>query len=71
MDVNYDPGSHGTIFDNIGGDPIAQKITLADAGAAVVTFDGIITGFQASAPYDDKLSGSVTVKLSGPPVITP
>ena len=71
MEVNYDPAAHGTIFSNIGGDPIKQKITLTDAGATVVTFDGIITGFSAEAPYDDKLAGSITIKVSGAPTITP
>jgi predicted secreted protein len=71
MDINYDPGLHGTILSNLGGDPIAHKIVLTDAGAAVVTFDGILTGLQAKAPYDDKLSGTATIKVSGAPVITP
>jgi predicted secreted protein len=71
MDVNYDPAAHGTIFSNAGGDPIPHKITLTDAGAAVVTFDAVISGLKAQAPYDDKLSATVTLKVSGAPVITP
>lgn len=71
MDINYDPAVHGTIFSNIGGAPIQHKITLTDAGAAVVTFDGIVTGFTATAPFDGKLAGTVTVKVSGKPTITP
>jgi predicted secreted protein len=71
FDVNYDPAAHGTIFSNIGGDPIKQKITLPDAGAAVVAFDAIITGMKAQAPFDDKLAATVTIKVSGPVVITP
>ena len=71
MEINYDPALHGTILSNIGGDPVAHRITLTDAGAAVVTFDGVLTGLKASAPFDDKLSGTVTIKVSGEPVITP
>lgn len=71
FDINYDPAKHGAIMSNIGGDPIKHKITLPDAGAATVEFDGIITGFKAQAPYDDKLSASVSVKVSGAPTITP
>jgi predicted secreted protein len=71
MDINYDPAAHGTIFSNIGSDAVSHKITLPDAGAAVVTFDGIITGMKAQAPYDDKLSATVTVKVTGAPTITP
>lgn len=71
MDINYDPAVHGTIFSNIGGAPIKQKITLTDVGAHVVAFNGIITGLKAQAPYDDKLTAVVTVKVSGAPTITP
>lgn len=72
MDVNYEPAAHGVLFAQVGADaPLKHKITLSDAGAAVVAFDAIITGFQANAPYDDKLSASITLKVSGAPVITP
>lgn len=71
MEVNYDPSVHGTILANVGGLPIKHKITLTDAGAAVVAFDAIITGIKAQAPYDDKLAATVTIKVSGAPVITP
>lgn len=71
MDINFDPALHGTIVDNIGGSPIPHKITLPDAGDAEVEFDAIISGFQAKAPFDDKLSGTVTIKVSGPVDITP
>lgn len=71
MELNYDPAVHGTILAQIGGTPIKHKVTLTDAGAAVVAFDGIITGLKAQAPYDDKLSATVTVKVSGAPTITP
>lgn len=71
MSLNYDPAVHGDIFDLLGEDGIKHKITLADAGAAVVTFEGIVTGFSVGAPYDDKMSGEVTIKVSGKPTVTP
>lgn len=71
MEVNYDPAIHGTIFSHIGGDPIKHKITLVDTGAHVVAFDGIITGLKVGAPFDDKMNGTVTIKVSGAPTITP
>jgi len=70
FDINYDPALHGTIFAAIGVET-NMKITLTDSGAAVVAFAGIANGFQAQAPFDDKLSASVTVKVTGAPVITP
>lgn len=71
MDINYDPAVHGTIFSELGGNAKLHKIILPDAGAAEVAFSGLITGFSAQAPYDDKLSASVTVKVTGAVVITP
>lgn len=70
FDINYDPAVHGTLFAAIGLTKNWQ-ITLTDAGAAVVGFAAIITGFQAKAPHDDKLSASVTIKVTGKPTITP
>lgn len=71
MSVNYDPAIHGAIFDLLGDDGIKHKVTLPDAGAAEIVFSGIVTGFSVGAPFDDKLSGEVTVKVTGVPVITP
>lgn len=71
MELNYDPADHGTIFGLVGDDPLGHKITLPDSGAAEVTFDAIVTGFSAQAPYDDKLSATVTIKVSGAVTVTP
>lgn len=71
MSINYDPALHGTIFSAIGVDGVTHEITLADAGAAVITFTGIITGLSVGAPMDDKMTGDVSIKVSGAPVITP
>ena len=74
MDVNLDPATHMATTDSpyahVGGDPIGMKITLPDAGAAEIAFDGIITGCSAAAPYDDKLEATFTVKVTGPITIT-
>lgn len=32
-------------------------------------FEAYVTGFEPSAPYDDKLSASVTLKLTGQPTL--
>jgi predicted secreted protein len=70
MSINYDPANHGTIFTALGEDT-SHEITLTDAGAAIITFDGIVTGLSVGAPMDDKLTGEVTIKVTGVPVITP
>lgn len=70
MEINYDPAVHGTIFSALG-ETRHQKITLTDSGAASVEFDAILSGFSAEAPYDDKLSATVTLKVTGAVTITP
>lgn len=74
MDLNLDPATHmaatASVYAILGGDPIPMKITLPDTGAAEIAFDGIVTGFKASAPYDDKLEATATVKVTGPITIT-
>lgn len=70
MDINYDPSVHGALFAAIGTTK-AMKITLTDSGAAVVTFSAFINGMKAQAPYDDKLSATVTLKVTGAVTITP
>lgn len=69
MSINYDPAVHGTIMTAIGADS-THELTLTDAGAATVVFDGIITAFSVGAPMDDKLTAEVSIKVSGQPVVT-
>lgn len=71
MDINYDPALHAAIFTEVGGNPKAHRFTLTDAGAATVACDALVTGFKAQAPFDDKLSATVTIKVTGPVTITP
>ena len=71
MEINYDPALHATLLAEVGADPKDQKIILPDAGLGEVTYKGIVTGFQAQAPYDDKLAATVTVKATGAVTFTP
>tara|TARA_R100000773_G_scaffold18445_1_gene16701 strand:- start:12283 stop:12720 length:438 start_codon:yes stop_codon:yes gene_type:complete len=41
------------------------KVTYADAGATVETFNGIVTGFETSSPIDAQLTATITIKVSG------
>lgn len=70
MEINYDPALHGTLFSAIGSER-NHRITLSDSGAAVVSFAAFITKMSAQAPYDDKLSASVSLKVTGAVTITP
>ncbi len=49
-----------------------QAIVITFPSAASVstwTFQGIVTGFSTEAPYDDKLSFSASLKITGRPVL--
>lgn len=69
-DVNYDPSEHDTFVDDLDDtEPRNYKVTFPDG--TVWAFSAILTGFEASAPMDDKLSASLTWKVNGKPTITP
>lgn len=69
IDVNYDPSKHDTLVDDFDDvDTRSYKITFPDA--TEWAFEAIMTGFEPDAPHDDKLTASVTFKVSGKPTIT-
>jgi predicted secreted protein len=73
FECNFDPAeaTQVDVAELVGGAAKDMKIVLPDAGAAEVTFSGLVTGFSAGAPFDDKLTGTATVKITGPVTVTP
>lgn len=45
------------------------ELVFPDSGATTWGFTALVTKFETSAPHDDKLSGSATLKLSGKPTL--
>ena len=41
------------------------QVVWSDTGAMVYSFAGFVTAFEAGASYDDKGTGSATIKVSG------
>lgn len=69
-DVNYNPTVHDVFVDDLDDeDPRNYHLTFPDG--TVWEFPAILTGFEPTAPFDDKLSASITFKVSGKPVIVP
>lgn len=67
-DANRRPAVHDLLIaDFEDTDPRTYRIEWP-SGAAW-TFDGILTGYEADSPYDDKLSVSLTWKVTGKPVV--
>lgn len=68
-DVNYDPVDHDKLIDGFDDDlPVDYEIAFPDG--TVWSFGAILTGFEADAPYDDKLTASLTWKVTSRPSIT-
>lgn len=71
MDVNYVPGNAAAAAleaeKALTGSSAAinRRITFPDG--SYMTFVGILTAFEPDAPIDDKMSASVTMKVSGVP----
>lgn len=71
LDLNYDPAQHDDLvadFDDE--DPRNYKVVFPVTPVATWSFKAVMTGFEPSAPHDDKLAASVTFKVSGKPTLT-
>ncbi|MFD9064183.1 phage tail tube protein [Kitasatospora purpeofusca] len=70
-DVNYDPSLHDFLVADLEDkSPRTYQIVFPDPEQTTWTFKAILTGFEPSAPFDDKLSASLTWKVSGKPTLS-
>lgn len=71
LDINFVPGGAGdTKLQAVRAarKPVTCRITYPPVGAAAAvtwTFTGILTGYEPAAPNDDKMTASVTFKVTG------
>lgn len=65
FDINFDPDVDPPI------DGAAETITITFASGATWAFSGFMTGYAPAAPIDDRMTATVTVKVSGVITITP
>jgi predicted secreted protein len=73
LDVNYDPPQHDTLMADFN-DEAPRNYELVFPTLPTPTtrnLDLILTGFDTDAPHDDKLTASLTFKITGIPDITP
>lgn len=71
IDVNYDPAVHDLLIaDLIDEEPRNFQLVFPTTPAATWAFAAVMTGFEPSAPFDDKLTASITYKVSGKPTIS-
>jgi predicted secreted protein len=70
LDVNYNPAQHDVFVDDLDDtEPRNYRLTFPDG--TVWALSAILTGFEPSAPFDGKLTASVSLQVSGKPAITP
>lgn len=71
FDIHYDPAQHDTLIADLEDvDPRNYQVVFPDATASTWAFAAVMTGFEPSAPVDDKLSASLTFKVTGKPTIS-
>lgn len=71
LDINYQPSLHDTLVDDFDdAAPRNYQIVFPDADSTTWGFKAIMTGFEPDAPYDDKLSASLTFKVTGKPTLS-
>lgn len=71
IDINYNPAIHDPFVEDFDdSEPRNYELAFPDPDQTVWSFGAILTGFEPTAPHDNKLSASMTFKVSGPPTIT-
>ena len=75
FEINYDPvgathdASTGLIADMSARTVRNFQLVFPDTGNTTWSFSALVTAFQPSEPIDNKLSASVTLKVSGQPTL--
>lgn len=61
VELQFDPGDDPPINT----DPEEIIITFPNSAATTWTFQGFMTGYEPSAPLEDKMTASATIKVTG------
>lgn len=71
LEMNFTlDGYDGMKADFESSDKIWYKIILNDTGATEFEFEGLVTALGLGIPLDDKVTASVTIKISGQVILT-
>lgn len=69
IDLNWNHTSHDDVWDLIDSEENNVNFEVLFPDATSFIFSGHATGFEVTAPIDDKLTASVTFKVSGQPTL--
>jgi predicted secreted protein len=69
IDLNYDPAVHDTLVADLEDvDPRNYQVVFPNGATWAIA--AIMTGFEPSAPHEDKLTATAGFKVSGKPTIS-
>ena len=70
LDIVYDPAIHDSLTDQMVSKLSDDyELQFPDDAYTSFTFDAFITSFEPSAPVEDALTASVTLKITGVPIL--
>lgn len=71
LDINWDPSNatHQSLYTQLNTGTANTAFSIVFPNAWEFNFNGHVTGFDATAPIDDRLTASVTIKVSGQPTL--
>jgi len=70
VEVNYDPAKHDELVADLDDSaPRNYEIAWPTTPETVWSFSAVMTGFEPEGPYDDKLTATITFKVTGKPVL--
>lgn len=75
LDINYDPSEDTHDLDDDFDDVSARNYQIVILPGTedehTWSFKGVLTGLEDEFPYDDKMSRTMTIKMSGKPTLVP
>lgn len=70
LEIHFDPDDVPPISQPAEQVTVTFPIPAGLTNGATYVFSGFVTGFQANVPLEDKMTGTLTVKVSGPITVT-
>lgn len=71
LNMNFTKVSYGQMQNDFEDDALqSYSVVLPDASATTLTFDAFVQNLGFAIPTDDKVTADVTLKVSGPVVLT-
>jgi len=70
MDIHFNPDELPPFNEDAEVITITYPLASGDTTPSIHTFNGFVTGFEETGALDDKMTASMTVKITGPITLT-